>query len=57
MAVTPMPDVTVRNRTEKDQFIMLACDGIWDCVNNEECIKTLRIKIDNFVHNNKLNRT
>lgn len=21
---------------EKDCFIILACDGIWDCLNNEE---------------------
>ena len=26
-------------REKKDEFIVLACDGIWDCVSNEECIK------------------
>jgi len=25
---------------------MLACDGIWDCLSNEDCLKTLQIKID-----------
>lgn len=25
---------------------MLACDGIWDCLSNEECIKTLEDKIN-----------
>lgn len=28
---------------------MLACDGIWDCLSNDECIKTLQEKIDKFV--------
>lgn len=36
---------------------MLACDGIWDCLNNEECIKTLRKKIDNINLNNKFKTT
>ena len=34
-AVSPFPDVSVRQRHEKDQFIMVACDGIWDCLSNE----------------------
>jgi serine/threonine protein phosphatase PrpC len=35
--VTAFPDVTVRNRSKSDKFIILACDGIWDCLNNDEC--------------------
>jgi len=33
-AVTVVPDVTVRDRTKEDMFIMVACDGIWDCLTN-----------------------
>ena len=33
-AVTVVPDVTTRNRTKDDMFIMVACDGIWDCLTN-----------------------
>ena len=38
-AVTSFPDVKTFKRDKKDEFIVLACDGIWDCVSNEECIK------------------
>jgi serine/threonine protein phosphatase PrpC len=34
-AVTVVPDVTVRDRTKEDMFIMVACDGIWDCLTNQ----------------------
>ena len=33
-AVTCLPDITVRDRTKDDMFIMVACDGIWDCLSN-----------------------
>jgi serine/threonine protein phosphatase PrpC len=29
-------------RSADDQFIMLACDGIWDSISNEECVKQLQ---------------
>lgn len=25
---------------------MLACDGIWDCLTNEQCVQTLQERID-----------
>ena len=37
--MTSYPDVLTFKREKKDEFIVLACDGIWDCVSNEECIK------------------
>jgi protein phosphatase 2C family protein 2/3 len=41
--VTCFPDVSVRKRIDgKDDFIMLACDGIWDCLSSEQCIEDLR---------------
>ena len=39
--MTAHPDVTVRDRNNKDEFIMLACDGIWDCLSNEQCVKNM----------------
>lgn len=45
-AVSCFPDVTRRNRNKDDQFIMLACDGIWDCLSNEECVDTMTKKIN-----------
>ena len=35
-AVTANPDFIVRDRKEGDQFIALACDGIWDCLSNDD---------------------
>lgn len=34
-AVTAYPDVSVRARNAADDFVFVACDGIWDCVSNE----------------------
>lgn len=40
-----MPEVTVEDRTKDDEFIMNACDGIWDCLTNEECVKLVHEKM------------
>ncbi len=38
--VSPVPDIIVRNRdASNDEFIIIACDGVWDVNTNEECIK------------------
>jgi len=37
--VTPMPDIVVQSRDkEHDEFIILACDGIFDVQTNHECV-------------------
>lgn len=28
-----------------DEFIILACDGIWDCLTNEQAVEYVRIRI------------
>lgn len=45
-AVTADPDITVTQRKAGDKFIMNACDGIWDCLSNEECCEKLQQKLD-----------
>ncbi|KAI8967923.1 protein phosphatase 2C 2 [Mycotypha africana] len=46
-AVSAEPDITMHKITERDEFIVLACDGIWDCMTNQE--------VANFVRKNAAN--
>lgn len=39
--MTAFPDVSVRMRNSADDFVFVACDGIWDCVSNEACVQKL----------------
>lgn len=35
--VSPEPEVFVRDRDDKkDEFLVLACDGVWDVMSNED---------------------
>lgn len=45
-AVTAKPDVKVVTRTQDDWFIFNACDGIWDCLSNEEVAKIVGGALD-----------
>ena len=42
--ISPEPDVYVRERSEKDEFLVLATDGIWDNISTEE----MKNKIQNL---------
>lgn len=39
--VTCDPEIRKIERTPNDDFIVLACDGIWDCLTNEACCDML----------------
>jgi len=43
--VTAYPDVTVHDITDDHEFILLACDGIWDVMTNEEVVEFVRIRV------------
>jgi serine/threonine protein phosphatase PrpC len=34
--ITAFPDVIAENLTNDCNFIVLACDGVWDCMTNQE---------------------
>jgi serine/threonine protein phosphatase PrpC len=37
--VSPVPDIIVQNRNkDQDEFIIVACDGIWDVRSNQDCV-------------------
>lgn len=40
--VTAFPDVVVHDITEDDEFLVLACDGIWDCFSSQKVIEFVR---------------
>ena len=48
-AVTCSPEFTVHLRSSKDQFLVLACDGVWDVMNNDEVGKFV---FDQYASNN-----
>ena len=40
--VSAVPDIEVHNRhAETDRFLVLACDGIWDVLSNQECVELI----------------
>jgi len=40
--VSPEPEVSVEERTEEDEFVALACDGVWDVMSNAELCDFVR---------------
>jgi protein phosphatase 1B len=44
--VSPEPEIGVIERTDKDEFIVLACDGIWDVMSNEELAQFVRSRLE-----------
>ncbi|EGE06768.1 protein phosphatase 2C [Trichophyton equinum CBS 127.97] len=40
--VTANPDVTTHEVTEDDEFLVIACDGIWDCQSSQAVVEFVR---------------
>jgi len=40
--VTAFPDVTVHDIGEDDEFLVIACDGIWDCQSSQAVVEFVR---------------
>ncbi|XP_064637013.1 probable protein phosphatase 2C T23F11.1 [Lineus longissimus] len=43
--VTAYPDVTTCEITDDLEFLVLACDGIWDVLSNQEVVDFVRVRI------------
>ena len=39
------PETTVFKRDEKDDYLILACDGIWDVMTNEDVVEFVRSRV------------
>jgi len=44
--ITAQPDIKSITLNNEDEFVILACDGIWDCLTNEEAVKYVLDRID-----------
>lgn len=40
--VTVEPEIMIRDLKKSDEFIILACDGVWDCYNNDRIVYFIR---------------
>ncbi|CAA7261515.1 unnamed protein product [Cyclocybe aegerita] len=43
--ITANPDVTCHEITEEDEFLVLACDGIWDCLSSQQVVDFVRHQV------------
>ncbi|XP_057423995.1 probable protein phosphatase 2C 60 isoform X2 [Lotus japonicus] len=40
--VTANPDINIVDRHDEDEFLVLACDGIWDCLSSQQLVDFVR---------------
>ncbi|KDD71919.1 hypothetical protein H632_c4165p0, partial [Helicosporidium sp. ATCC 50920] len=45
--VVVTPDVEVLRLADGDEFVILACDGIWDVLSNQEAVEFVRRRLKN----------
>mmetsp|Transcript_61698 Transcript_61698/g.121968 ORF Transcript_61698/g.121968 Transcript_61698/m.121968 type:complete len:322 (-) Transcript_61698:540-1505(-) len=45
--ITAQPDITIHNIDKGDEFLVLGCDGIWDCMTNQQVVDFVRERIRN----------
>ena len=53
MAVSGMPEIQKIEITDDINFIICACDGIWDCMTSQvasDFVESAKTKVDNYKH-------
>ncbi|KAJ7250891.1 PP2C-domain-containing protein [Mycena haematopus] len=43
--ITADPDITCHDITDEDEFLVLACDGIWDCLSSQQVVNFIRYQV------------
>lgn len=46
--ITAVPEVRIHNLTPSTSFMLLACDGIWDCLTNQEAADLMHQRLQSF---------
>jgi len=44
--ISVVPDITERKLTADDEFLVIGCDGIWECLTNQQIVEFLRERLD-----------
>ena len=47
--ITAFPEIMVENLTNDVSFMVIACDGIWDCMTNQEICDFINARLKNKV--------
>lgn len=40
--ITCVPEIKIEKRTKAHDYLVVACDGIWDCLTSQECITMVK---------------
>ena len=51
--VTCNPDILFENRSKNDDFVIMGCDGIWECISNTGISEYIYDKENNIINGNK----
>ena len=44
--ITANPEIKTMELTAEDEFLVLACDGVWDILSNQECVDFIKERIE-----------
>jgi len=55
--ITAFPEVMIKRIREDDEVIVIACDGIWDCMSSEEVVKHVRSKLTEIEETREVRQT
>lgn len=51
-----VPEIRTEQRKASDEFIILACDGIWDCLTSEKCVERVKGELKTLEEGQPLTR-
>ena len=52
--ITGEPDITVTELKDDDEFLIVACDGVWDCLTSQGSVDFVRERLQNGMNNRKI---